>query len=202
MPIPLAIPIALAVAGVALKAKSDRDANQRQRRLQEAMEAYGLSKAAEGRAATEQLIATQTPAMRDAQMAEVENERREDMQSSVDSLQAFNQPQLAGKLSPDYTRAQERSAETVSARTRRAIEQLATIGAPAEAGFRHNIRYGRAASGVEAATRARANVDDAYTRDIRGVRPSWRQNLASQLLIGLGQGMAARGGGGGGGVDV
>jgi hypothetical protein len=113
------------------------------------------------------------------------------MQDTVKATQATEAEPLAGKLSNDYRAADARSADTVAARTKRAIEQLSTMGAPGEQGQRFNIRFGRAAGNVDAANRASNYVGNAAMTDMSNVQPNPFIGLLSQVGMGVGTGMAA-----------
>jgi hypothetical protein len=205
MAIPLAIPIALALGGALLGGKAERDADKRRRQIADTLEAYTMGRARESRLASEGLVNTMTPELRQQDVAAKEEANRASMQSTVDAARSAYVPQpLAGKVSDEYRGAGERAAASTAERTRRAIEQLSQAGAPGDTGHDFGIRFGRAAGDVDAARDASQYVGGAYARDVASVMPSWKQKLASQLLFGLGGGLLGRVGdaSGGGGAAV
>lgn len=182
-------------ASALAKYQNDRAAQKRQEGIRSAMEAYQRSKAREGEAATEELIAKQTPDQRAAELANVTTDREKSLRDTVGAAQAFNAPATAGKVSADLKAVDEANANRIAERTRRAIEQLAVMGAPGEQKLAADIRYGRAAGEVDAVNRASDRVGSAFMTDIKNVRPNPYIDLASQIGMGVGTGMLASGAG-------
>lgn len=173
-------------AGIGSKYVSERQATKQRDQLRQAMEAYQRTRASESTAATENLISQQTPAKRAAELSAVTDDRARSLEKTVSAAQATEAAPIAGKLSSDYTAAQERAANTVAARTKRAIEQLATIGAPGEQQLKSSMRYGRAAGVVDAANRGSEYVGNAYMRDINNVRPNPLLTMAGDAALAVG----------------
>lgn len=185
----------LIIAGSAgLKALNNRAAAQRQESLRRAMEAYQQQRARETEGATEQLIAKQSPKERATELSQVTDDRTQSLRDTVGAAQAFDTAPIAGKVSDDYKAAQQATAERVAERTRRAITQLATMGAPSEQQQAFSRRFGVASGRVQGANRASENVGQAYTTDIGNVRANPFVDLVSQVGMGVGLGMAAGGG--------
>lgn len=163
----------LVIAGsAALKRRAQEQALKREEQLRQSMEAFQRSKAAESGAATERLMVKQAPEARQQQMQAITADREKSLRDSVGAVQAFNAPGINAKPSADYKAAQEADASRIAERTRRAIEQLAAMSAPAEARRNFGIDYGRAAGEVDAANRAGANVGTGYRTDMSTVRPN------------------------------
>jgi len=179
----------LILAGLAVSRIADAQAEGRKEALRKAMRAYQLNQAHLGQAATEQLIAQQTPEARATELATLTADRAKSLRDTVASVQTSNPTQIAGKLSPDYQRSQEAAANTVAERTRRAIEQLSTMGAPGEQSLQQGIRFGRAAGTVDASNSAIGRVGNAFMGDINNTVPNPGMKL-------LGSGMMAYGAGG------
>lgn len=186
MPIPIGLAIGALAAGTVINHKAEQDAADRRRRLQQAMEAYQMIQAGKSRAASEKVIETQTPDRRAADMAAAEAARSDDLNSTVDRVKVFDASPIAGNVSTDYREAQAAAAERVAERTRRAIEQMATIGAPEEVGLQHRLRLGRASGEVDAANKASANVGNAYLQEINNTLPDWRRKLMGNTFLAVG----------------
>lgn len=154
------------------------------------MDAYQRGKSRESMAATEQMLEKQTPEARSTELADVTRDREASLRDTVGAAQAFDAPATAGKTSADFQRAQEAQAQSSSERIRRAIEQLATMGAPGEQKLKHQLRFGRAAGVVDASNQASESVGQAYMNDIRNVRPDPFLSLLSDIGMGVGTGMA------------
>lgn len=192
--------LAAIAAGAGLKYVADRGASKRRESIRRSMESYQRLKARENEAAVEQLIAKQTPDARGAELAEVTAGREKSMGDSVGAAQAFDAPGIAGNLPAEYKAAQEAEAGRIAERTRRAIEQLATMGAPSEQQQKFGIRFGRSAGTVDAANRAADYVGRSYMSDIENVRPNALMSIlgdagmsagSSMLLAGAGKAPAA-----------
>lgn len=178
-------------ASALLNHQNNRDAQKRRESFRQSMDAYQRTKARESEAATEALLAKQTPVAREAELAQVTADRAQSLKDTVGAAQAFDVAPTVGKASVDRRAAEEADAASVAERTRRAIEQLATMGAPGEVKNAHGIRFGRAAGTVDAANRASSLVGAGYERDMAGVTPDPFLGLVSQVGQGVGQGMMA-----------
>lgn len=186
----------LIIAGSAfLQYQANQDAQDRQESMRRAMEAYQRSRSAETEAATNELLTKQTPKARGQEMQDLTADRAQSIRDTVGAAQAFDAAPVAGKRSADYEATAAREADTRSAKLKRAIEQISTMGAPGEQEQKFGLRLGRAAGTVDAANRASANVRQGYLNDINGVRPDPGLMLASQIGMGVGTGMAMRGAG-------
>ena len=192
----MAIPAGLIIlaASAAVKHANDQEAIRRQENIRRAMEAYQMGKARQTEAATEELLKKETPEERKTELTQVTGDREQSLRDTVGAAQAFDAPATAGKLSDDYRAAQEKEATTIADRTRRAIQQLATMGAPGEQRQKHQMRFSKAAGEVDAANIASENVGRAYMTDINNVRPNPFLNLASQVGMAVGGGMMGSGG--------
>jgi hypothetical protein len=191
-------PLSLAIiaASAFLKYQANEDAAERREAFRRQMEAYQRTRSAESTAATERLLEKQTPAARSEEMTTIAADRERSLRDTVGAAQAFDAPQIAGKLPGDYTSTQEANANRIAERTRRAIAQLAAMGAPEEQQLQHGLRFGRAASAVDAANDASKNVTSGYVMDIEGVRPDPFLGMVSGLGMAVGQGMLGASGAG------
>jgi hypothetical protein len=191
-------------ASAFVKYQNDQAALKRQKNLASAMEAFQRKKSGESMAATEEMLKKQTPEARSTELADLTRAREESLRETVGAAQAFDQPGIAGKVSGDYVRAQEQQATSVAERTRRAIEQLAAMGAPGEQRQAHQLRFGRAAGQVDASNIASDAVGRGYMTDISNVRPNPFIDMVSQIGMGVGGAMAggAAGAAAGGGASV
>lgn len=196
-------PALLVIAASAFaKHYANQQAAKRQEGFRRSMEDYQRGKARETEAEAENLITKQTPKARADELAEVTAGREKSLRDTVGAAQAFDVPGVAGKVSGDYRAAQEAEAGTIAERTRRAITQLASMGAPGEQQQRFGIRLGRAAGTVDAANRASENVGRGYLSDISTVRPNQLLSLAGDVGMTVGGGMAAGEAGARGGAPV
>jgi hypothetical protein len=175
----------LLLAGLAVSRYADMEAEARRQKLLMAMRAYGRGQAQVGQAATENLLAQQTPQARASELAAVTADRSKSLGDTVAAAQTTS-PVLAGKLSGDYVRSQETAANTVAERTRRAIEQLSSMGAPGEQALKSGIRFGRAAGDVDASNSAIGNVSNAYMGDIKGTVANPALKLAGSAMMAYG----------------
>lgn len=190
-------PISLLIlaGGAFAKMQASEDAADRRESIRRSMEAFQRTKAHEVDAATQDLVEKQTPQARADESGQIVQDRTQSLRDTVGAAQAFNAPPIAGKLSDDYRNVDEANANRVAERTRRSIQNLAEMGAPEEQGQAFGIRFGRAASRVDAANAASKNVGEGYLSDIDRVRPD--PTLSAIGEIGLGVGKAMMGGGGG-----
>lgn len=170
---------------------ANKQAQDRQGSLQQAMQNYQMSKARQNEAATNQLITQQTPQARAAELANIEKSRETSMQGTVDAARAASPvvPVAGTNTSADYQQASQAAATRVADKTKRAIQQLGTMGAPGEQGVASGLRFGRAAGNVDANNQAIANVGDGYMRDINNVRPDPMLSLIGDAGMAVGTGM-------------
>jgi hypothetical protein len=187
----MAIPAGLVIlaASAALKYANETDAQKRQEKLLAAMRDYQNMKSRSALAATEDMLAKQTPEARSSELAQVTAGREQSLRDTVGAAQAFDAAPSAGKHSGDFQAAQEKEASTVAERTRRAIEQLAAMGAPGEQKFQHQLRFSKAAGAVDAANSASDNVGRAYRTSIAGTRPDAFADMLSSVGMAVGSGM-------------
>ncbi len=179
-------------ASAFLKYQNDKAADNRRKSFANAMEAFQRGKAKQTEEATEGLLKKQTPEARGTELADLTGARERSLRDTVGAAQAFDAPVAAGKQSGDFARTQEAQAQSVSERTKRAIEQLARMGAPGEQQRAHQLRFGRAAGVVDASNSASENVGRRYMTDISNVRANPFLNLVSQ--IGMGWALGGAGG--------
>lgn len=185
--------IAGSVASAALQAKAASDQADKQQSLVDQMTQYKLQKSAEGQAATSKFLDTQDPAQRQAAVASTQQGIASNLQNSVKAAQQYQTPQnFAGKVSGDYTQRAASDAGTVADRLKRSIDQLSTIGAPAQTDLQRSLQLGQASTGVAGANSAAANVGNAFDTGINNVRPDPFLTLAAQIAGGAGKGLAAR----------
>jgi len=182
--------LAILAASAFMKMQANEDAAGQREALRRQMETYQKSKARETEAATETLLQKQTPKARAEELMQVTQDREQSLKGTVGAAQAFDAPQIAGKLSGDYESTQEANAARIAERTRRAIEQLSSIGAPGEQQQRFGLRFGRAAGTVDAANRASENVGRGYMTDISNVVPDPFLSLAGDVGMAVGGSMA------------
>ncbi len=184
----MALNILPLILGAVVSRAADREAEDRRQRLLDAMKAYQTNKAKDSEAAIETLISKQKPDARQAELDAITASRAASLGASVDAVKSTNPAPIAGKLSPDYEKSQEQVAGTVAERTRRAIEQLSTMGAPGERDFKQGLRFGKAGTDVDAANTAIRNVGDAYMTDMNNVRASPGLKLIGGALMAYGGG--------------
>lgn len=189
--------LALIAASALLKNQANEDAADRRRAIQRSMESYQRTKARDVENATESLLKKQTPEARGHEMQAITADRADSLRDTVGAAQAFDAPGIAGKLSSDYERAQEAAADSIANRTKRAIAQLATMGAPGEAQLAHQLRFGRAAGEVDAANIASDAVGRRYSQDIANVTVDPFMTMLSDAGMAVGTGSIAGGAGGG-----
>lgn len=178
------------------KHMANKEAARRQNSLQQVMQNYQRSKAQENESAINQLVNQQTPAARKTELQNIDTSRQQSMGATVDAARAASPvTQPAGAVGGDYSNASQAAAMRVADRTKKAIEQLGTMGAPGEQAISSGVRFGRAAGNVDANNAAIGNVGSGYMRDINLVRPN--QTLSLLGDIGLAVGGGALGGMGG-----
>jgi hypothetical protein len=184
-------PLAVIAASMLAKYMANKQAQDRQGSLQQAMQNYQLSKAKQNEQATNQLLTQQTPQARSDELSNIEKSRETSMQGTVDAARAASPvvPVAGTNTSPDYQQASQAAATRVADKTKRAIQQLGTMGAPGEQGVASGLRFGRAAGNVDANNMAIANVGDGYMRDINNVRPDPTLSLIGDAGMAAGTGM-------------
>lgn len=182
--------LGLLAASAFMKWQANEDAADKRESYRRSMEQYQRSKARETQAATEALIEKQTPKARSDELQQITDSREQSLRDTVGAAQAFDASPIAGKLSSDYRSADESNAARIAERTRRAIQQLAIMGSPAEQQQANAIRQGRAAGVVDAANRASENVRNGYMTDISNVRPDPLMSTLGDVGMGIGTAMA------------
>lgn len=185
-------------ASAAAKYQNDRVARKRQDSMRNAMEAYQRTKARDTEGVTDELLKKQAPDARTAELASATADRSQSLKDTVGAAQAFDAAPIAGKLSGEYKAAEEANAGRIAERTRRAIQQLATMGAPGEVQRRFATRFGRAAGEVDANNNASDRVGRAAMTDINNVRPNAAVDMLSKIGMGVGGAMAGGYAGGAG----
>lgn len=183
----------LALGGAAVGEYSNRDVANRQKKIIDAMRQFQVGKAQQGQRAISDYLDTITPEKRIAEKNAATSELEQGLRQSVGATQAYETPQnFAGKLSESYkTRAAEGSAATAE-RIGRAMKQLAVIGTPQEQQQTQGIRFGRAATDVDAANSAIRGVTPAYEGAISRVRPNPWDSFFAQALGGASNAYAGR----------
>lgn len=182
--------LAIIAASALMKHMANEEAAERREGYRRDMEAYQRLRAKDTERATEQLLHKQTPEAREGELKTITADREGSLRDTVGAAQAFNAPQIAGKLGADYQATQEASALKVAERTRRAIEQLATMGAPQEQAEAFNKRFGRAAGEVDANNRAAENVGRGYMSDISNVQADPLTSMLGDIGMSVGASMA------------
>src|SRR3972149_6195359 len=158
-----ALPYLLIAGSALLERKNQRDVEGRQKRIIDAMQQYQTGKAKQGQKSIEDFLQTITPERRAAESADTRQELQRGLEQSVGATQAYEKPDnFSGKVSDAYSARRAEGDAATKERVRKAMEQLAVIGSPAEQGLRQQFRFGRAAGDVDAANAAIRNVTPAY----------------------------------------
>lgn len=179
------------VGSAALREMNDQ--TNRKTALNSAMRDYGVEKARDQRKSTEGYIDTLAPAAREAELKAAQESNAMGYDRTIASNAASTAaPNISGKLSPAYTEAQGKSADEVAKRTAKMIEALSTMRAPAVAGSKQAIRFGRAASDVSNAGTARENVNNAYRTDMASVAENPWLNMGADVASGIGHGIMVK----------
>lgn len=184
--------ILMLLAGMAAKGYANHEADARAKSLQQAMETYQRTRAQQNEAAIGKLVDAQTPEKRAQDLQTTQASREQSMQSTIDAARAVSPvqaPAAGTNVSSDYERASTAAADTVAARTKRAIEQLGIMGAPGEQALTSGMRYGRAAGTVDAGNNAIASVGQGYMRDIDNVTPNPYLSLIGDAAMSYGGGI-------------
>jgi hypothetical protein len=187
-------PLSLLIIAGSLGAKyfGNRDAERRSQQLQGAMQQYQTQKARQNEAVINQMVSKQGPQDRAKELADIQASRGASMQSTVDAARSASPVQtVAGtNTSKDYQEAQAAAATRIADKTKRAIQQLAVMGAPGEQGVASGIRFGRAAGNVDSNNAAIGNVGEGYMRDINNVRPNPMLSMLGDAGLAVGSSMA------------
>lgn len=177
--------ILLALGSAAVKARSDYDVNKRQKQIIDAMQQYQTGKAAKGREDITKYLDTVTPEARVAEKNAATAELERGQAQSVAATKAYETPSnFSGKVSDQYTNRVASQSALNADRIGRIMKQLSVIGTPAEQQLSQGIRFGRAATDVDAANSAIRGVTPAYMGSISRVRPSIWEDFFSQGLAG------------------
>lgn len=176
-------------ASAFLKHQANEEASEKRESRRQSMEAYQRSKANDTKLATDQLLHKQKPKERGEELQTITGDREQSLRDTVGAAQAFDAPQIAGKLGGDYKATQEANALRVAEKTRRAIEQLATMGAPGEQAQAFGRRFGKAAGDVDANNRASENVGRGYLDDISRVQPDPTMMMLGDIGMAVGSNM-------------
>lgn len=188
-----AIPYLLAFGGAAISERSNRDVADRQKRIIEAMRQFQTGKAGQGQKAISDYLDTITPEKRIAEKNAATSELEQGLRQSVDATKAYETPSnFSGKVSDSYKTRLDSDTAATADRIGRAMKQLAVIGTPAEQQMSQGIRFGRAATDVDAANSAIHGVTPAYSGAISRVRPNPWDSFFSQALSGAGNAYAGR----------
>ena len=186
------IPYLLIAAGAGVSAHSQRETEKKRKRIIDAMQEFQTGKAQQGQKAIGEFLDKSAPEARAAETSAIRDELSSGLRESVDAAHALETPDnFAGQVSESYATRKASNEATTKARLERAMQQLAVIGSPAERGLRENIRFGRAGSSVDAANSAINAVRPAYVGSAERVRPSEFETFLSQVLGGVGMGMAS-----------
>lgn len=178
--------IAVIIASMIAKHMANKGAQDRQNSLQQAMQAYQSSRAKENESAIGNLVDQSTPQKRAAELQDLNASRMQSMTGTVDAARAASPVTAPAGASSDYQKSSAAAADTVAARTKRAIEQMGVMGAPGEAGIAQGLRFGRAAGKVDAGNTAIGNVGNAYMTDIGNVRPNPWLTMAGDAGMAVG----------------
>ncbi len=183
-------PLAIIALSAFLKYQANQEAADQREQYRNAMEAYQRTKAAEVEKATDLFVKKQTPDARGQELNDITADRQKSLKDTVGAAQAFDQAPIAGKMGADYASTQEANANRIAERTRKAISQLATMGAPGEQQQAFGRRFGLAAGQVDASNRASQNVGGGYLKDISNVVPDPTMTMLGDVGMAVGSGMA------------
>lgn len=185
---------ALALGSAAASESSNRDVADRQKRIIDAMRQYQVGKATQGRKAISDYLDTVTPEARIAGKNAATSELEQGLKQSVDSVKSYETPgNFSGKVSDSYKNRLTSDTAATADRIGRAMKQLAVIGTPAEQQQSQGIRFGRAATDVDAANSAIRGVSPSYMGAISRVRPNPWDSFFSQALGGASNAFAGGG---------
>lgn len=175
----------LALGSAAVSESSNRDVADRQKKIIEAMRQYQVGKATQGRKAISDYLDTVTPEARIAGKNAATSELEQGLKQSVDATKSYETPSnFSGKVSDSYKTRLASDTAATGDRISRAMKQLAIIGTPAEQQQSQGIRFGRAATDVDAANSAIRGVSPAYMGAISRVRPNPWDSFFAQGLSG------------------
>lgn len=177
--------MALALGSAAVSEMSNRDVASRQKRIIDAMQQYQVGKAGKGREGITKYLDTITPQARVAEKNAATAELEKGLGESVAATKAYETPSnFSGKVSDQYTNRVASNAAANTDKIGRIMKQLAVIGTPQEQQLSQGIRFGRAATDVDAANSAIRGVTPAYMGAISRVRPNSWDSFFSQALSG------------------
>lgn len=178
-------PLVLAGASAAVSSETQRELEGRRRAIAQRMEDYQVGKAKEGQKSIEKFIEAINPARRAAESSDIRGELQQGLDQSVGAAASLSKPDnFAGKVSENYTGRRAMNDATTSERLRRAMQQLAIIGTPAERNLRTGFSLSDAAGGVDASNAAIQSSGRAYNRAFESQRPDQFLNFVSQALGG------------------
>jgi hypothetical protein len=178
--------IALALGSALVGEAGNQDLEQRRRKIAKRMDEFQGEKARQGQQSIEKFIAQIDPARRAAESSDIRGELQRGLESSVGASAALSKPDnFAGKVTENYTGRRASNEATTKERLRRAMEQLAVIGTPAERNMRTGFALSDATSGVGAANSSIASTGRAYTRAADSLRPDPFLSFVSQALGGV-----------------
>jgi hypothetical protein len=190
----MANPFVVLLASAAAKRINDRNAERRQEEIANAMRAYNLIQAQKSQAATEELLGQQTPEKRAAEMEQSVASRAASMGESVKAAKASDVTALNAKPSEARQQSQDRAADTLANRTKRAIENLSVMSAPGDVNQAFGFRAGRAAGTIDSANRAIGRYSRASINDINSVRANPWVDMAASAGMAYGSSGLAGGG--------
>jgi hypothetical protein len=180
-----AAPYILAGASAVASQRANTDLEERRRAIAQQMEDYQRGKAVKGEDAIQRFIDAVNPARRAADSSDIRAELQQGLEKSVGAAQALAKPDnFEGKVSENYLTRRASNDATTAERLRRAMQQLAIIGTPAERNLRTGFALSDSASDVDSANAAINASTPAYTRAINSLRPDRGLSLASQALGG------------------
>lgn len=180
------IPLAAAAAGAVLKAEGEKRQSDQRNRLADALQAYQSGKAAEGRSAIEGYAGGLTPEARTTERLGIQDELRKNFETSAEQSKGYEAPQdFAGRAPRRFEPVRAAGRSRTDERLRRAIDQFSVMGAPAQRDLRQAVRYGTAATDVDASNTAANNLARAYAAAIAAQREPGLTRYGSQFLGGV-----------------
>jgi hypothetical protein len=149
------------------------------------MENFQTGKAQEGQRSIERFIEAINPARRAVESSDIRGELQQGLEKSAGAASALsNQDNFAGKVSENYTGRRAANDATTAERLRRAMQQLAIIGTPAERGLRTGLALGDASGGVASANSSIGRSGRVYPQAANAQRPDPFLSFVSQALGG------------------
>ncbi len=175
------------LGGRALEAVGERKANNRRKQLNQEMTSYNLGKSRESTAALESYLKSLEPGARAVENTALKTDLGNSLKDSIGVTQAYETPtNFAGKVSPRYGTARARDEAAVSDRLARTVDQLSTLGVPAQRNFNDSVRLNTAAVDTNQANRAIGNMSGAYKQAMNLTTPPPIYHFAGEVLRGLG----------------